>query len=70
MNNTLIDWMHDDISWCSDSRSCGMYNCIRNVVNMRDQTGVHSFSSFRGTGLCPLYRVEHMSDDQEETTII
>ena len=43
----------DDITWCSESE-CPMQNCRRNVVNMINRVGLHSFANFKGTSECPV----------------
>ena len=52
----MADWMHDDITWCADEH-CESINCLRNQANMRDKFGIHSFSDFRGTDMCPLTKL-------------
>lgn len=49
---SLYSWMHDDITWCMES-NCPMIDCRRNVINMMDKTGIHSYAIFKGTSECP-----------------
>lgn len=46
-------WFADDITWCVEDR-CPMKGCRRNVANMIDRSGVHSFAEFKGTSECPV----------------
>lgn len=64
MRNTLVDWFHDDIAWCLDEK-CDRVDCFRNVANMRDPTGVHTFSMMRGTEYCPLNNTEKESGNNQ-----
>lgn len=50
--NNLTDFIHDDITWCMSE--CDNKECFRHPSNMRDKDGIHSFSSLKGTELCPL----------------
>ena len=47
------DWILDDIAWCFD-QDCQCKECFRNTIHMRDPTGVHSYSNFKGTSECNL----------------
>ena len=61
MSNSLMAWIHDDITWCAEE-SCPIINCVRNQKNMMDRTGLHSFAMFRETNECPIYRMERDAD--------
>ena len=65
MNEKMLAWIHDDITWCADE-SCPMINCIRNAKNMMDHTGLHSYAAFRETDECPIYRMEQQADIERE----
>ena len=66
MNEKLMAWIHDDITWCDDA-SCPMVGCRRNQHNMMDRTGVHSYALFRNTEECPIYLLEqNMEKEREE----
>ena len=45
----------DDITWCIEE-DCPMIACRRNVVNMVDHSGLHSYAMFKGTAECPVSR--------------
>ena len=55
----------DDITWCAES-GCPVRECIRNTVNMKDRTGLHSYAMFRETDECPIYYMEHRMDQEDE----
>ena len=55
MSASFSNWMHDDITWCSET-DCPMRSCQRNQANMISRVGVHSFAVFRGTAECPVSR--------------
>ena len=66
MNENVIAWMHDDITWCMDE-SCPIVGCCRNTHNMMNRTGVHSYAMFRETDECPIYLMEqNMEQEREE----
>ena len=54
-----MDWslFLDDITWCYDDE-CPHIECERNKANMLNKEGLHSYSMFKGTEACPLYRKE------------
>lgn len=49
--NNLAAFIHDDITWCMED-DCPVTCCRRNVCNMMDRTGIHSFAMFKGTDEC------------------
>ncbi len=53
--NRLRAWIADDITWCMEE-NCPMTSCRRNVVNMVERVGVHSYAMFKGTAECPVSR--------------
>lgn len=55
--NALMEWIHDDITWCMDS-DCPLVGCMRNPKNMASPGGVHSYAAFRETDECPIYVME------------
>ena len=63
----LKAWIHDDITWCAESK-CPMINCKRNPKNMMDRTGLHSYAVFRETEECPIYRLERDAELEREGT--
>ena len=77
-NTSLMDMIHDDITWCGDFE-CTYTDCERNIANKRQKTGLFSAALFRGTENCPLqitrkkekamktYNVEYVCYDPEET---
>ena len=48
-----MEWIHDDICWCSDSYQCSNIKCFRNDKNRRVKEGLFSYASFKGTEDCP-----------------
>ena len=60
----FVDWIHDDITWCSDT-GCAFTNCVRNQVNRRSKDVPYSMADFAGTDECPL---EHMKNQRWEMT--
>lgn len=52
---SVLSFFLDDITWCMESE-CPVKTCRRNVANMIDRTGIHSYSNFKGTGECPISR--------------
>ena len=53
---SFSDWIFDDRTWCTVD--CEMKVCYRNKKLMKNPTGVHSFSDFRGTKECLRYKPE------------
>ena len=51
-DNGLIDWMHDDITWCSRTE-CPNKECFRNQVNRRLKAGLISVADMYVEGKCP-----------------
>lgn len=49
-----MSWMNDDITFCANADECGNEKCFRNPCNMKDKSGLHSFSYCKDTELCPL----------------
>lgn len=47
----LIDWMHDDITWCR--RKCTNKDCFRNQMNRRLKEGFISVADMYVEGKCP-----------------
>ena len=47
----LIDWMHDDITWCR--RKCPNKDCFRNQLNRRLKEGLISVADMYKEGECP-----------------
>lgn len=64
MNNNLISWMHDDITWCMD-HSCPVTDCMRNPKNMMNPVGVHSYADFRQCDECVIFRAEQNAKEGE-----
>ena len=48
----FVNWLHDDITWCCYDE-CPHTDCERNTFNMYKQEGLHSYSMFKGTDMCP-----------------
>ena len=49
----MYAWINDDRTWCMES-NCPMQSCYRNVANMINRTGIHSFAHFKGSAECPV----------------
>lgn len=56
--DNLYEWFHDDITWCGDE--CSNTECERNLANRLQKTGLFSAALFKGTEICPLYKVEEL----------
>ena len=50
-NTEIVDWMHDDITWCR--RKCPNKKCFRNQVNRRLKAGLISVADMYKEGKCP-----------------
>ena len=48
---TILDWWHDDITWCA--RECPNEECFRNRVNRRTKAGLYSVGDMYKEGECP-----------------
>ena len=48
----IIDWMHDDITWCRRTK-CPNKECFRNQVNRRLKAGLISVADMYKEGKCP-----------------
>lgn len=48
----LINWMHDDITWCRRT-NCPNKECFRNQVNRRLRAGLISVADMYKEGKCP-----------------
>lgn len=48
---TLADWLHDDITWCSN-QECANHGCDRHLANKRIKNGIFSCSDFTNTDEC------------------
>jgi len=51
-DDCLIDWMHDDITWCRRTK-CPNKECFRNQVNRRLKAGLISVADMYVEGKCP-----------------
>lgn len=49
---TLTDWMHDDITWCC--RECSNTDCVRNTVNRKCKEGLFSAADMYDPFKCPV----------------
>jgi len=50
--NSYLDWLHDDITWCR--RECSNMDCERNSRNRRCKTGLHSVADMFDPFKCPV----------------
>ena len=48
---SLLAMIHDDITWCLEE-ACPVTDCMRNVANMMDRSGLHSYAQFKGSAEC------------------
>lgn len=55
--NELLSWFHDDITWCTYDE-CPHLDCERNIANMMNKAGLHSYAEFKNTESCPYYKEE------------
>lgn len=51
-NTEIVDWMHDDITWCRRTK-CPNKECFRNQVNRRLKAGLISVADMYKEGKCP-----------------
>ena len=51
-SSSLLDWMHDDITWCRRTK-CPNKECFRNQVNRRLKAGLISVADMYKEGKCP-----------------
>ena len=51
-DDSLIDWMHDDITWCRRTK-CPNKDCFRNQANRRLKAGLISVADMYKEGICP-----------------
>lgn len=47
-----MNWLPDDICWCTDSNHCSNIKCFRNDKNRTVKKGLFSYASFKGTKEC------------------
>lgn len=53
----MYSMFHDDITWCMND--CPVRECRRNMANMIDRSGMHSYANFKWTDECPVYKMEN-----------